>query len=374
MRTHVLLIFVVFGCGTAAPPDPAHVTSVDPGLTGPPIVLPRAIEAELAANGAEAVAVRAQSDGTDVRVRLGRIDALLRYRERGEHAWFADSNLEAMRWLHRVIEAGVDPTTTASFFLHEDGRTARVTSDEPNPDLALLEQPSWLLPPSQRRPEDDPRAAAEALLLAALNDDAPAEDPERDGLRLAAPVPRGFSLSGLALDADSRLLLVRGHEEQSSLLCLAIRREVRCVATELELLRGLVKRIDDTSWLIRGSSSYGNQRDNTILLAVVRRAEPLRVDHHPLGGMGGEGEHCVDHESYCVHYSGEGYDASLVAPSCLEVRPGQRWSATIVRTTGEWLHETMQPARSCIERFDLSRGFTRANCGPASSVPPCPDA
>ncbi len=123
---------------------------------------------------------------------------------------------------------------------------------------------------------------------------------------------------GLPLDAEHQALLVSIEDMavEGALLCVRSAADLECAATSIDYLEGVVARAA-WGWLLVGSSSYGNPRDDTRLLIAVRHTRrELFADTLGLGGVSGDGHACDTHDGYCVDMSGMAYRAQVLSPTC----------------------------------------------------------
>lgn len=277
----------------------------------------------------------------------------------------------------RLVDASVEPDGSGWLeMLDADGAQVSATvAQRPNgividserrwpaASASPLDPPSWALPPSRRPRSRRPRVTRPRSVWRRVD----------TGVASAFDSHPDVQLSGLAIDAGTSLLLVSRQDALDHLLCVATRAAVSCTGTELESLVRLVSHPSEAVWLVTAETSHGNSRDNERLLVLVRReGDTIATETLSLGGVSGDGEACPDVDSYCVWLEGVGHSARIVEPGCVERVSGVAWSAVHVRVGDRWRDETRRERPACAERYRIADGrFTRAECGPALTLPAC---
>ncbi len=368
---------------TASTPAPVIASVVEPPPPAMPDPRDRVRDVVVRAiPDADVTAIAVDADGVGwATIRVGELRLRLAYRDDDRGVWFLEPGaLEAAKLVRELAAVGVDFARSGPWLAtaadgplecaRGDDGTACFHAATPATDgtqIVSLAPPEWLVRPSRR-----PRARARRERGAPLP--APVDTPITEVLDRHLPLEVG----GAAIDAANRAIVVSNVEfgpPEGVLLCVAStdREGIDCASSALDTIEGLVA-VRENGWLLAATAVHGSLSDNTRYLASVALSDAgLAADTLDLGGVAAEGEACEDHDGYCVWVEAVVHDVRIVAPGCVERRPGGTWSAIHERARDRWVRERTAPGPGCIERFGIATDrFVRTDCGPVPALPSCP--
>ena len=305
-------------------------------------------------------------------------------------AWSQDLPLvlEAMAFLEELAGAGVDLERTSEHLATSSGAWLSCDNEEGSSGaygVVCREQAAPVLTESvsltEVEPDDLPPSMRTRRRALARRTPRGRRSGSAEGLaigRLIAAHP-SLHVSGVPLTGVPPMLHVHSSDITTPggvLLCLAAEdtapSDWDCATSAAGHIENAVAATSE-GWLVLAITPGGPRDAGESLLSLRHTERGLEVDELELGRSTCDGQECEPpHEGYCVECEGHWSTVSPVGPDCVERRPGGTWKALHVRMTDAWLHERVETAEECVDRFAIREGrFELGNCGPPASARRC---